>query len=486
MNVVVISLMMSFAAIAAFMCALATVGGIQVARKFSDGILHYVFYALFLSTAVATAGWNRDYSSQAMTFVANAGLGGGLAGWGIRLTSVIAVLGCIDQLLRYWRSQPRVSGPQAALLVSFLFFWLTNTVIPANFAAHPGPFQLPWLYTLLLTPALLTLSEESVRKVLQSCRNAIVLFCAAGMAVIVVKPSMVLDYSYNLGFIPGMPRFTGFASHPVGMGLFASTAIWCLMAEPLTKKWLNRLAMACCLAALCLSQAKAAVFSFLPGVIILAYYRLRPGEGKNRRLGDFNVLYGLLFICIGTSLLGLLFYALFGNGLNSLADLLQPGNGAPVFTLTGRDKIWAIALQEWRASPVFGYGLEIFGDEYGVSIHMLNATSGHSQFYDALGRSGLVGTAGAMIYFAVLAGLGIKYARASHGLSLALAMSLVLRAVTEVSLGIRGIDIIDVSQYLLIAVLAGSIQKTRRLQRDRIDSTAAFSANPKSQTGVNK
>ena len=463
MNVVVISLMMSFAAMAAFMCALATVGGLQVARKFPAGILHYFFYALFLSAAFTTAGWNRDYSSHSTTFAASSGLGGGLAGWAIRLTSVIAVLGCIDQLLRYWRTRPRVCSPQALMLVSFLFFWLTNTVIPARFSAHPGTFQLAWVYTLLLTPALLTLSEESVRKVLKACRNAIVLFCAAGLALIVLKPSMVLDYSYNLGFISGMPRFTGLASHPVGMGLFASTAIWCLMVEPLAGKWLNRVAMACCIAALCLSQAKAAVITFLPGLIILAYYSLRAGRPKNRSFGDFSVFYGLLLGCIAASLLGLLFYALFGNGLDSLAELMRSDNGASVFTLTGRDKIWAIALQEWRASPIFGYGLGIFGYEYRVSIHMLNATSGHSQIYDALGRSGSVGAAGAVIYLAVLTGLGFRYARASHGLSLALAMSLVLRAVTEVSLGIRGLDIIDISQYLLIAVLAGSIQKTRRL-----------------------
>jgi O-antigen ligase len=458
---VVISLMLTFAAMAAFVCALAAIGSLQVAKKFNDGMLHYFFYALFFSAMVTVIGWNRQYTNSTMTGAAEDAVAGGFGGWAVRLSSSIAVVACIDQLLRYGRANPKINGAQMLLLVSFLFFWLTNTIIPANFSTHTSPLGVPWLYTLMLTPALLTLSAKGVDKVQQACRNAILMFCAVSLMFILVRPSAVLDNSYVQGYIPGMPRFTGLASHPVGMGMCAGLGMWCLISEPLTRKWLNRLAWACCLTAMLLSQAKAAIITFLPGVPVLLYYQFQAAGLKNTKAADFRVYYGLFLGGVAAVLLGLFYYIIFSKNLNFLSGFMGTRDGAQLLSLTGRDKIWAIAIQEWRSAPIFGYGLSIFGPDFQHMINMPNATSGHSQIYDSLGRVGSVGALGCVIYLAVLLGMGFKYAKASLGLSLVLAASLVVRGLSEVSVGVRGLDIIDITQYLLIAVLAGSIIKTR-------------------------
>ena len=462
-EVVVITLMMGLAATAAFMCAIATVGGLQLSRKFPDGILHYSIYALFLSGAIEIASLNRAISAHGQFATAAPGIGGGLGGWAVRATSTLLVLGCIDQLRRYLRTRPKICGNQAVLLVSFLFFWLASTVAPALFSTHTDSFHLAWAYTLILTPALLTLSEDSAARVLLASRNAIVLFCAASLLLMVLKPGMVLDFDYSQGYVPGLPRLLGLAAHPVAMGICAGLGVWCVMVRPFAMRWLNRAAWACCLMALMLSQAKASIITGLLGVLILLYYRHSMDGLRKKRLADMNILYGLAFFLAATVLLALFFYIILGIGQGTWANFLQSRDGASLLTLTGRDKIWAIALAEWRAAPVFGYGLPIFGEEYRAMIHMGNATSGHSQIYDALGRAGSVGAAGAAIYLSVLLVAGFKYAKTTSGLSLVLAMSLLLRAVSEVAVGVRGFATADIAQYLLMAVLAGAIIKSRRV-----------------------
>jgi len=123
--------------------------------------------------------------------------------------------------------------------------------------------------------------------------------------------------------------------------------------------------------------------------------------------------------------------------------------------MTGRDRIWAIAWQEWQSHPIWGWGLQIWGDNYRRAIGMANATHAHNQFMDSLSRSGLVGVGALMLYLLTLAALAIRSARRSDGLTLALLLSLLMRAGSEVPLLLTGYgpDLI-IHVLLLMAVAA--------------------------------
>jgi O-antigen ligase len=153
------------------------------------------------------------------------------------------------------------------------------------------------------------------------------------------------------------------------------------------------------------------------------------------------------------------FYA---DAASSIMEYLDSAQGSQLMTLTGRDKIWAITLSEFHANPLFGYGAQLFSEDYRLIIGMPFATHGHNQLMDSLGRSGLVGTIPLVAYFILLTVLSIKYAQASRGLSLALYLVLAFRCVSEVPLAITTNTQEFLAHLALLIVLVGAAHAQRR------------------------
>jgi O-antigen ligase len=143
-----------------------------------------------------------------------------------------------------------------------------------------------------------------------------------------------------------------------------------------------------------------------------------------------------------------------GHKLNSF---LASSDGAQLMSLTGRDRIWAVALEEWRQDPLFGYGMPLFDEAHRAAVRMGAATHAHNQFVDSLARAGLVGLVGAVAYLLVLVAAAWRVATPSRGLSLGLLVILLAFAITEVPLSLTGIGLANFYHMVLLVVLGTAL-----------------------------
>jgi O-antigen ligase len=422
--------------------------------KRTTGFLHWVFPAMLSVVAITALLSGRDLSQ---TFNELAGTGGGIQHpiipWAQRLVSVILIAASAERIINHVGSHK--SMPSPLLATAFIAYWLCSVAAPSFFGTHPQIAH-EYLYPLIFGVAALLTTVPEREKILGASRNALFLFMLVGAALIPVMPSLVMDASYRQGLIPGLPRHGGLAPHPVAMGMFAVTGLLCLWCRPFASRWLNRAAWLLGLSVLFIAQSKTGWIAFL--LCAVSMLAVRHGPGAWRRLGDpregsFGIAVCLSAIALALVLIWALLLADVGADVASFFDTAQ---GAQLVSMTGRDQIWAVALDEWRANPLFGYGPGLWSEEFRASINIPNATSAHNQFMDTLARSGAVGAAGLLLYALVLLVLSVRYARSTQGLSLALFLALALLSVSEVPLILFGYGTELFAHLLLIITLASA------------------------------
>ena len=246
------------------------------------------------------------------------------------------------------------------------------------------------------------------------------------------------------------------------MGLLAQTALLLLWARPFQRRWLTVAAWVLGLGVLFFAQSKTAWLAFLITACCMVLVRKAPDSMD--RLGDprassFGVL---LLLGIIAAVVAVLVAVVVFDVPGLVGDFLGTSEGAQLTSLTGRDRIWVVALDEWHNNPVFGYGPAIWDAEYRQAIGMPNATHGHNQMIDTLARCGTVGAIGLVCYAAVLLVLSVRYARATEGLSLAMFLTLALLSVSEVPLLLVGYGTDVFTHLLLVVTLAGAAAEQRR------------------------
>jgi O-antigen ligase len=224
--------------------------------------------------------------------------------------------------------------------------------------------------------------------------------------------------------------------------------------QALERRWLNRCAWLLGLSVLFMAQSKTAwlAFALCSGSVLALRWtpRLRAQLGNVHDSTPALAWIALGLLGVAASL-GLL---LFGNLGEGLQRFLLSSEGGQLSSMTGRDRIWVIAWEEWQRHPIWGWGLQIWDDNYRRAIGMANATHAHNQLMDTLSRSGLVGATALTLYLGVLCVLSLRCARASQGLSLALLLALLLRAGSEVPLLLIGYGPDLIIHLLLLITLA--------------------------------
>lgn len=246
--------------------------------------------------------------------------------------------------------------------------------------------------------------------------------------------------------------------------MFAQVFLLLLWARPFQRNWLNVLAWVMGLAALFLAQSKTAWIAFLLCALCMALVRhgsrmwRRMSDPRNGAMGIFALLIALIAMA---ALLGWIVVGDVDAQWSNFADTAQ---GAQLISMTGRDQIWAIAIEEWRASPYFGYGLGLWEADFRAAIAMPNATSAHNQFMDTLARAGSVGAVALVVYSLVLLVMSLRYAKASGGLSLALFVALALRSISEVPMLLQGYGTELFLHLLLLVTLAAAASAHAHVQ----------------------
>jgi O-antigen ligase len=484
-QVIIISVLLTGAVLAAFGATLGMAGAVQLTSQRSHGYLHWMFYAILLMQVLTVVLSGRDVTVPLSVSELDVPVHHPLQKLAQPLVSLLLLTIACERILTHWLKRDKAVFMPSAVLVAFVLFWLGTVAAPALLGAHPK-LSHAYIYPLVIGMAAVLTRGDELEHAFKAARNALLLFMVAGLLLIPFKTSMVLETSYSQGLLPGVPRLAGLATHAVSLGMLAQIGLLCLLASPYRRTWLNRLAWAIGLGVLFLAQSKTAWISFiLCSACIIA---VRGGPVFWRRVGDpvrpeFGVVSILAFMVGVTALVLVLMLGDVGGRLSSFFDSAE---GAQLASLTGRDRIWAVAWDEWQRNPVFGYGPSLWDAGFRASIGMPAATHGHNQFMDTLARAGTIGAAALVVYALVLLVLSVRYARASRGLSLALFVALAMRSISEVPLLLFGYGSELVTHMLLLMTLASSASDTRlariRPATDRRGSAAAFTARQPSVT----
>jgi O-antigen ligase len=422
--------------------------------KRTTGFLQWMLPAMLGLVALTTLLSGRDLSQ----LFAQLQSGGDIvrhpiAAWAQRGVSVFLLAVSVERIVSHIVLRKHL--PSTVLALVFVTYWLATVAFPAVFGSHPLLAH-EYLYTLVIGFAAVLAGPADFDKIVGAARNALFAFLLAGFLLIPFDAAMVLDTSYTLGLLPGLPRLGGLAPHPVALAMFAQTALLCLWCKPFERRWLTVLGWVVGVAALFLAQSKNAwVAFFLCGLCMLA---VRQGASLWQRVGDprrgaLGVVICIVVIGIALALMG---WFLLGDVEEQATGFFDSAEGAQLLSMTGRDRIWAVAIEEWQSNPLFGYGPGLWDAEYRASIGLLNATNAHNQFMDTLARSGTVGAAALVLYAGVLLVFSVRYAKATGGFSLALFLALALRSISEVPLLLFGYGTELFSHLLLIFALASA------------------------------
>lgn len=452
-NLSLLALLLS-ALLAAALAWLGMAGAMHLTTQRQHGYMHWVMPALLLVMAAGTWLSGRDLTSNfLLPEFAPDPPRPPLLNALQPLVSLLLLAISGERILTHWLL--RRDAPIAPVLpLALTMFWLGSIAAPALWGGHPY-----WghnlIYPLVIGLAATLCGPLEHELALRATRNALLVLMLVGLALIAFAPTLVMDRQYNQGLITGLPRFAGLATHPVSMGLLAQLALLCLQARPLQRRWMNRIGWMMGLSVLFMAQSKTAWLTFLlcSAVIAVMHYGPRWRQQLGNPHDPAPALAWLTLALLAAT--AALLLVIFGDLGDRLERYLLSSEGGRLASMTGRDRIWAIAWQEWQSHPIWGWGLQIWGDNYRRAIGMANATHAHNQFMDSLSRSGLVGVGALMLYLLTLAALAIRSARRSDGLTLALLLSLLMRAGSEVPLLLTGYgpDLI-IHVLLLMAVAA--------------------------------
>ena len=456
------------AGLAALLAWLGMAGAAQFTARRQHGYLHWIFYALLFLLGLGSLLSGRNLTSNYL-MEELIGMGSSASKPPLLATlqpaaSILVLALSGERLLTHWllhrRRHSDAGGSQPLMLLAFVLFWLGSTASPALLGAHPKVSH-DYLYPLVIGLAAALASPREHDLALKAIRNGLLLLMLAGVLLVPFKPTLVMDTHYSQGLIPGLPRFAGLASHAVSMGLLTQIGLLCLMARPFERRWMQRAAWALGLGVLLMAQSKTAWLAFvLTGGAMLVWQH---GTQLRQRLGDPlrpDIAMVVVLLCMA-GVAAFVLLAMFGDVGGRIARFWSTPEGAQLASLTGRDRIWAIAWEEWSQHPVFGYGPQLWGEAYRQAIGMRSATHAHNQFMDTLSRAGTVGATALLLYAALLLVLSLRFARVTRGLSVALFLALLLRAMSEVPLLLFGYGPELITHVLLLMTLSAAHARTR-------------------------
>lgn len=442
-----------FALVAALVVVFVIALSIHWGNKRETGLVPYVFYPVLILIAVTAILSHRDISGNEIVLGAQAVARHPAGVWLGRLTSLFVIFACGERILHRLMQREKTRPIPMLLFWALLIYFLTNIVSPAFLGRHTDVSH-EYLYMFLAGYAALLMTQKEVDMSIVSMRNATLLFLVLSAAVFAWNPNMVVNKGYH-GLIPGLSiRYAGLANHANSLGPMVVVFLLCLLRKPYAWRSLNLFAWAMGLGSLLLAQSKTNWVACLLCFACIAYFGFR--EQIKARLFDYRRpqlsiigIFCFILMCTMAMLM-----VMFGSIDAKLARFASSNEGFELLSLTGRDVIWQVAVQEWHKNPMFGYGLQIWDEAFRASIGMPWATHAHSQFYQSLASAGTVGAVGLVLYAMVLLYGAARTAKASGGLSMALFVLIASRSFSEVPLSLSGFAAEALTHLLLLIIIA--------------------------------
>jgi exopolysaccharide production protein ExoQ len=428
-------------------------------RYRDDGLIAYLIYPVLLivGLTIFLSGRNLYLNSDMALMVL---VKHPIVSVVSRCTSVIMLLIASERIFRRLILLKANVISVKPLLFAFCFYFVSNVVASAFFGAHTS-FSHDYVYMLVVGVAALFATETDGDRTINNARNALLIFLVLSFCLIFFKPELVLSRGYH-GYIPGLNyRYAGLSNHANALGPLIVVFLMCLWVKPYDSRWLNRLGWVLGLFSLLLTQSKTSWIAFFLCSMSIAYFGHR--EFLKQRLFDLkrpDLLIGILLLVMLASIL-LSLVVMFGSVGDKLNSYLMSRAGSDLISMTGRNQIWDVAIQEWKKYPIFGYGLTIWNDDFRAQIGLPAAHHAHNQFFQSLASAGLVGVVGLITYGVVLFRYTLKTAESSKGLSVALFVMIFIRSISEVPLAISSFGAEQMVHLLMLMVIVSNIAALR-------------------------
>lgn len=379
------------------------------------------------------------------------------------LTWLVVLLAAAMLVSRFLQSRPshaqsgRDNKP-VLLLLAVAAFLITGSVTNSLYGTKPG-FEHELLYPLLLFGVALTVPAAGYQNTAATLRYVLLTLCAASLVLAVVLPDQVLQTGHK-GLIPGFDlRLWGVMNHANALG---GVALSYLIVEGLAP-WKNRMlrwvAWGIVFITLVLTQSKTnwMIGIALAGILFALEIKRALGAGVSSQGRQQAIAVALGLVVAGTAAVLVILLAIGPETLFTRIERSFEAAGAS--TLTGRDVLWALALKEWHANPLFGYGPTIWGDDYRRAVGIAFAYHSHNQYLNTLSRAGLFGMAGLVLMLVAYFYYAVRYFTATRGALLALFAMIVIRGFTETPMSIWGV--FSQETLLNLALVALIVQLVR-------------------------
>ena len=372
------------------------------------------------------------------------------------------------------------------LLALALLHHFICSVLPGFFVAD-FRFQLGSFYVGLAVLALFAGRRLPHRRVLDAVMWSLAAFMVSSLLLYFFMPqstSSVAGLEQRIPFIE--TRFWGLGASPNSI---APLAVVQLALQLHSRRHLSFLsavmhaiAAMAAIVVLVWSQSQtawAAAALVLPFIAIRS--RLAP-RASATSIQPQHVVFGLVIVVFAVAFLGS--ELIRTDAWDALMDKL-PGQRSEIWKsdsiqtataigdqmMTGRGRIWAVAVDAWRESPWLGFGGDAWQSDFRHYYGVHHGVHAHNQFLQAMSVSGLLGLTVLLCYLTAMAWFAWKTSAASRGLTLALFMLILVRMVTEVPLDSVVLTSADTATHLLLLYLlfayGGQVGRGSRAGRSR-------------------
>lgn len=355
----------------------------------------------------------------------------------------LAVALCLAFATRaWWRQEPtdrfaaRGLAQPLDVFTALLAFYLAFSLVPLAFAPAYY-FHASLIYPFFIFCALILWLRYSTVDPVVVVKQTLGVLVLGSLVAAVVLPTLALQPGYT-GLIPGFnQRLWGVTASANTLGSAALALFLIEVCEPTRRRWLHVVLLFSALAAMVLSQSKAALVIGLVCAALLGTWRwflaTRASAAGRAGRGALLAMAGLCLL--GCVSVGLLWFLLADPRiLGDFARKLESRAVADLATGTGRVDIWWFAFKSGLESPIFGHGADFWGPEMRLRTGMTGATHAHNQFLQVFSRSGVIGLLAYIWLLGLLAVYALRASGPTRGGSLAFLSAFFIRSFVEVPL----------------------------------------------------
>jgi O-antigen ligase len=321
-------------------------------------------------------------------------------------------------------------------LVTALILFYATVIVSAELAGHGGLNRGLFIAPLVIA-AFYIAPRIPPTTLVRDARRILRVYIWGSLVAVLVAHSWAtfrvqnFQTSYSERDYFGFGQLLGLTPHPNALGPVAAVALLFELARFDRGKWW-RCNAAAATAVLLLSQSRTAWGAALVGLVFL-----RPRKGS--ALSSGRVVTASFAVAIAGILL------MFPSNMQAVSNVAAEQN---VSTLGGRELVWTYTLHEFQQSTLIGYGPTLFSPQYRGGALPNWAGQAHNQLLQSMGETGVLGLAAVLVMVVCLVAGGRRARHETSGLSIALVVMLLVRAVSETPLRNRGVD----SELLLVVL----------------------------------